>query len=153
MTFSMPIVTVKLTKFFFLLGLFIAALVFSARVMSPVAAQTDDFGIGTIDEPPGVAAYNQAANVGEDESALLFFVSRMIRAVAIGAGLWTLVNVGMAAFTYITGQGNANSHEKVRNLLTYSAIGMILIVSAYTIGGILGLIFFGDAAFLLNPTF
>ena len=98
-------------------------------------------------------AYNQAAGVGADETALLFFVTRMIRAVSLVAGVWSLGNVMFAGFTYITGKGDTAAHQKVRDYITMSDIGLMLIVASYTVGGILGLVFFGDASFLLNPTF
>lgn len=150
----MPSIATKITKIIFLFSLFLAVLFFSAQVMSPVSAQSaQDFGIGTIEEPPGVDAYNQAAGVGADETALLFFVTRMIRAVSLVAGVWSLGNVMFAGFTYITGKGDTAAHQKVRDYITMSAIGLMLIVASYTVGGILGLVFFGDASFLLNPTF
>ena len=77
----------------------------------------------------------------------------LIRAVSLVAGVWSLGNVMFAGFTYITGKGDTAAHQKVRDYITMSAIGLMLIVASYTVGGILGLVFFGDASFLLNPTF
>jgi hypothetical protein len=76
----------------------------------------------------------------------------MIRLVSVLAGLWSFINIIVAGYTYITGQGNANSHEKVRNLVTMSVLGLFLIVLSYMVGGLIGLIFFGDASFILEPT-
>jgi len=147
----MPTIAIKTTKFALLLVLFVAALVFSAKIMSPVSA-ADDMGLGTLDKPPGVEQWTDTSGLGADESPILFFASRMINIIAIVAGIWTFLNVIIAGYTYITSQGNAAANEKVRNLLTQSAIGMLIIIFAYSAGGLLGLIFFGDASFILEPT-
>lgn len=112
---------------------------------------TGDFNFGQLDAPPGVAEYNTAAGATADQPAIIYFLSRMIRLAAIVGGVWVLINVIIAAFFYITGSGDAGAHAKVRNLLTASLVGLILIVSFYTMGAIIGLVFFGDATFILNP--
>jgi TRAP-type C4-dicarboxylate transport system permease small subunit len=152
-TFSFKNTVLKTTKVVLLLGFFIAAIVFSARVMSPdIASAANDFELGTLDQPPGVEEFNTAAGLDPDQSPLPFFISRMIRLISLLAGLWSFVNIIVAGYTYITGQGNANSHEKVRNLVTMSVLGLFLIVLSYMVGGLIGLIFFGDASFILEPT-
>ncbi len=121
----------------------------------PVAAQagippTD--AIGTIDVPPGVEVINQAAGVGANEVGALYFVSMLIRIATVLAGIWTLLNVILAGWGFITSSGNAQAHTKSRDQIVMSILGLILIVSVYTIAGVVGLIFFGDASFILNPT-
>lgn len=147
----MPIIAIKTTKFALLLVLFVAVLVFSAKIMGPVSA-ADDMGLGTLDKPPGVEQWTDSSGLGVDESPILFFASKIIDIIAIIAGIWAFLNIVVAGYTYITSQGNAAANEKVRNLLTQSAIGILIIVLAYTAGGLLGLIFFGDASFILEPT-
>ncbi len=111
-----------------------------------------EFGIGQIESPPGTDVYNQAAGVSEGETAIIFFISRLIGIATVIGGIWVVINVLLAAFFYITGSGDPGTHTKVRNLLTSSLVGLILIVSFYTLGGIIGLVFFGDASYILNPT-
>lgn len=147
----MQTIAIKTTKAAILLGLFIVAVIFSARIMGSVSA-AEDLGLGTLEKPPGVENYETAAGTGADESPLLFFISRMVQIISVIAGIWVLLNITVAGYTYITNQGNAGANEKVRNLLTQSAIGMMIIVLSYTIGGLIGLIFFGDASFILKPT-
>ncbi len=131
-------------RLFSLLAFFILAL----PVVTPVFAQN----LGHIFPPPGVNQYQTEAGLPHNQPALIFFLSRMIRLITVVAGLWVIVNVVVAAFHYISGSGSAEAHAKVRNLLTMSVVGLLLIIASYTIGGILGLIFFGDATYILNPT-
>lgn len=58
----------------------------------------------------------------------------------------------LAGYTYISSSGDSKAHESVRTQITNSVIGLILIVMTYTIGGIIGLVFFGDPSVVLSPT-
>lgn len=121
------------------------ALFFSAH--SPVLAQIDD--IGTIDVPPGVEQYNTSSGA---DIGLVFFISRMIRLATLVAGLWVVANTMMAGYVYLSSQGKADAHGRVRDILTMSTIGLVLIVTAYTVAGLLSLLIFGDPLYVLNPT-
>jgi len=114
-----------------------------------IAAASDI--IGTVKKPPGVEAFDLAAG-GGDNIGLLIFISNLIRIGTIIAGIWVLFNVVTAGWTYITGAGDSNQTQKVNDILTNSVLGLIVIVAAYTIAALIGLLFFGDAQFFLNPT-
>lgn len=111
-------------------------------------AQSEIFG--TINPPAGVAEYNDQAgsNIG-----IILFGSNVLKASSVIAGIWVMINFVLAGWTYITSNGDAAAHGKVANQLTMSVIGLLLIVGAYTIAALIGLIIFGDAGFILNPTF
>lgn len=107
--------------------------------------------IGTIDQPPGVDRY--ISNFGsQTDNALLFFISRLLRLSTILAGVWALFTFMYAGYMYITSKGDSGVHQKVRDLVTMSVLGLAFIVFSYTIAGLISLIFFGDAGFILNPT-
>lgn len=116
----------------------------------PAQAFAGEFEIlvGPVYAPKGVADVNDAAGgIG-----ILYFFSNFIRLVTIVASLWVVLNVVLAAFTYITGGGKAENHSKVRDKLTMSFLGLLIIVISYTMAGLIGLIFFGDSTSILNPT-
>ncbi|MDQ5950947.1 MAG: hypothetical protein QG639_224 [Patescibacteria group bacterium] len=121
-------------------------------VFPRLALASDDLGIGTIDTPPGVAEYQAAAEAetGAD-IGIIYFISNLIKIFAVVAGIWTLFNVILAGYIYITGSGDAGAHQKVQTQVTNSIIGLVLIVLSFTFGGLIGLIFFGDATFILSP--
>lgn len=129
------------------------AVFLSDFALSSVGAATwGDVYTGKIAPPPGVRNYQANSGLGDDTPAIIFFLSKMILFITVVAGLWTLFNVLMAGLHYITGGGSSESTTKVRNLLASSVIGLLLILSSYTIGGLIGYVFFGDAGYLLNPT-
>ncbi len=130
---------------FLMAALLVVVVFFSAY--SPVLAQIDD--IGTIDVPPGVEQYNTSSGA---DIGLVFFISRMIRLATLVAGLWVTANTMMAGYVYLSSQGKADAHGRVRDILTMSTIGLVLIVTAYTVAGLLSLLIFGDPLFILNPT-
>lgn len=126
-----------------LLGLGLLATLSVAQAASPMEA------VGTIDTPPGVEDYQTRSG---DDIALIFFISNMISVFTVVMGIYVLFNFIIAGMTYVASSGDAGTHEKVRQTITQSVLGLILIVTAYTITGLVSLVFFGDPAFILNPS-
>ena len=104
--------------------------------------------IGEVAPPQGVAAYNEGAG---GEIGLFKFASRIISTSIIG-GIIVMVNFVSAGFTYVTSAGNASAHEKVKDKITWGLVGLAIIAAFYTIAGLVGLLFFGNAGAILNPT-
>ena len=102
--------------------------------------------LGGVEAPDSIAKLNSTSGIG-----ILSFLSRLLNFGAIIGGIIVVGNFIGAGLMYISGAGNTDTHVKVRDRITYSVIGLLIIVSAYTIMGLMGLIFFKDATFLLNP--
>ena len=131
----------------------ILGLVFSLMILffnSPVMAQEGSV-FGKIEAPVGVAELNTQAGKTSNNIGLLIFVSNMIKVASIVAGVWVLFNFIFAGFTYISASGDSSAYAKIGEKLALSATGLLLIVAAYTIAGILGLLIFGDATYIINP--
>jgi hypothetical protein len=112
----------------------------------------DPFGV--VLAPDGVRQINTdifLATGDADGIGIFIFLSRILQLITVVAGLIILFNFISSGYTYLTAEGNPKAHETVRNRITFSVIGILIIVSAYTITGLLGLIFFGDASYILNP--
>lgn len=137
------------TKYFYL----VAVIICSFFVMpNLIHAQTaEDLGIGTIDTPPGVDLYEQAAQAEGAEIGIIYFMSNMIKLFTVVAGIWVILNGILAGYYFVQSSGDASAVEKARNQITQSAIGLSMIVLAYTFTGLVGLLFFGDAGIFLNP--
>lgn len=146
---STIIFMISIRKVFFLFPTVFLVAVFTS-VISPVLA-TAPASIGGISPPPGVKEQIAAAPANTD-IAILYFFSNIIKIATVFAGIFVMYNFAMAAFTYITGQGKAESHQKVRDKITMSVIGLLIIVLAYVLAAIFSLIIFGDASFILKPT-
>lgn len=134
----------KLSVLSVAVGAFIAT---RKPVMAAAAAADDIFG--TIEAPQGVAEYNDGA--AQNFGAIIFF-SNLLKLATTVAGIWVMANFIMAGYIYITSAGDTGAHKKVTDKLTMSIVGLILIVSAYTVAGLIGLIIFDDASYILNPT-
>lgn len=117
---------------------------------SPTGVSNDDV-IGAIEAPPGVVKFNEQAGAGSQNIGLIIFFSNIIKFVTVIAGLWTMLNFILAGFTYITSSDDSGAISKIGGKLTLSVVGLAIIVASYTIAAVLGLIFFGDASFIINP--
>lgn len=83
---------------------------------------------------------------------IIVFASRILRFLTVIAGIWIMFNFIQSGYTFITASGNVQAYQTVRDQLTWSIVGLLLIAVAYTFAGLFGLIFFGDASFIINPT-
>lgn len=104
---------------------------------------------GTIEKPAPIQALDTSSG---GQIGLLLFFSNLFQLLTVIAGLWVLLNIVLAGFEYISSQGDSGAHAKVREKVTNSVLGIVLIVSAYTIVAIIGLLFFGEANYFLQPT-
>lgn len=118
-------------------------------IFTALAAASPVFG--EVSPPPGVKDYDAAAKAAGGEIGLVLFLSNIIKAVAIVGGLFVMVNILYAGWIYISSSGDASAHEKVANTVTYSVIGLAIIVSSYAAAMLAGVIFFGDAGFIISP--
>jgi len=103
---------------------------------------------GKIDAPTGVTAYNTASPSG---IGLILFISNLIKIATIVAGIWVLFNFIMAGYIYITSEGDTAAANKVKDQVTSSVIGLVIIVGAYTLIALISYFLFGDAGFILSP--
>lgn len=104
---------------------------------------------GTIQKPVGVSELDDESG---GEIGLLLFVSNLIRVATVIAGLWVMVNFVLAGYQYITSAGDSGTQGKVRDQITMSVVGLVLIVSAYMITALISTLLFGDPNYILNPT-
>lgn len=110
--------------------------------------------IGNVDRPSYLNLYDaQAAiDIGDGfPNGIVKFVSRLINVLNIFAGIFVMFQFIIAGYTYITSNGDPGAHRKVGDQLFFAAVGLVLIVASYTLAGLIGLVFFGDATFILQP--
>ncbi|OGJ16780.1 MAG: hypothetical protein A2632_01925 [Candidatus Pacebacteria bacterium RIFCSPHIGHO2_01_FULL_46_16] len=108
-----------------------------------------NLGIGTIKQPPGVDLYQAASGA---DIGILLFISALVKLALIIGGIWAMANIFLASYTYLNSKGDPGNHEKVAKSVTNTIMGLVLLITIYTITAIVGLIFFGDAGYILNPT-
>lgn len=106
---------------------------------------------GTIKAPQGVEKYNELASAGGGSIGLLIFLSRIIQFVFVIGGIIVIYNFISAGFIYLTSEGDSKAHEKVKNQLTYSVIGLIILLLSFAFASLLGALFFENPNFFLQP--
>lgn len=122
-----------------------------ARYISPSSRPCGSYVIGGVDAPVGVSRYNSVAQMQGGEIGALLFFSRLLQLFTAIAGLAVFANFLYAAYIFISKAGDSKAFSEVQERLTFSIIGIVIIVAIYIIAAIIGLIFFGDAGFILQP--
>lgn len=125
---------------------------FSTLIAQNKATGKNDSIFGTVSPPPGVGSYNDAAGQAANDIGLVLFLSNLIRIVTIVGGVAVMINFIYAGWIYLTSSGDSSAHKKVVDILTFSVIGLVIIVASYAAASLIGLLFFDDATFILNPT-
>jgi len=134
----------KINRLFLSISLFLASTSI-VKAVSPSPASTSKSIFGTINPPAGVDKYG-----GVEEGGMLLFISNGIRLVTTVAGIWVMLNFLLAGWKFIT-SGESKAQAEASTMMTNSVIGLAIIVGSYTIAAIAGLVFFGDASYILNP--
>ena len=98
---------------------------------------------GTVDSP--IKAYG---NVG---SGLPSFISNVVTVIFAAAGLFAFFNLMFAGFTYITSNGDQKKIEQALASINMSLIGLIIMVAAAAVTGIISFILFHNPTAILSP--
>lgn len=107
---------------------------------------------GAITNPLGKYNSYGELNATGTHGGLIAFISNVLKFVTIAAGLFALLNLIIAGFTYISSGSDSKKTTEAWARIYMSLIGLVLIVGAYAIAAILGLLLFGRADAILNPT-
>ena len=108
---------------------------------------------GTI-TPPGTSINSGGyIKYGMLSSGLAKFLSNILIFLSVVAGLFTLVNLVLASYSYLSSNNEPQKIAAAGNKILQSLIGLAIIAAAFIIAGIIGKIFFNDTTFLFNPKF
>lgn len=120
--------------------------------LAPTGGDCGSSQIGGVTPPGKIATYNAlAGGTSTSGIGILMFASKLINLFAIICGIWSMFNFLYAGYTYIINQYDTKAQQEIKDRLTMTVIGLVIIVSAYMAAGLVGLIFFGDATFILQP--
>jgi len=99
--------------------------------------------IGRIENPmPSYGSYLSAT----------VFLSNIIRLITIGAGLYAFINFVIAGIGFISSAGNPEAIQHAWARIWQSLIGISVVVLAFAFAGLLGMLLFGSATAILQPT-
>lgn len=107
--------------------------------------------LGGVTPPAAITSYNWNVTGGAKGIGIIVFLSRLIRLFTIVCGVWTMFNFLHSGYLLISYQSDTKAMQEVKDKLTMTAIGLAIIAGAYLTAGLVGLIFFGDASYILNP--
>lgn len=105
---------------------------------------------GEVKSPFGTAA-GFAGEYADVSSGLPLFISTAVRMITISGGLWMFFNLLIAGFMYLTASGNQEQIAKAWNMIWQSLVGLVIIVAAFALTGIISQLLFGDAKTILIP--
>ncbi len=101
-------------------------------------AQVKDVPLGTF-KPPGAFAPNLSNPTSASSvNSLSLFLSTFIGFLTTLAGLMFLMYFIIAALGWITSGGEKGKVESAKQQMTNAAIGLIIVITAYSIVGIVG---------------
>lgn len=139
----------RITGFFFTLVVLQLALHSTVSSVIAITFGPEDLSGGRtiINKPEAIERYDTASG---GEIGMILFISQAIRIATAVAGVWVLFNLIIAGFTMITAD-KSDGLAKVGSVLYMSVLGLALILVAYTFAGLVGLIYWGDPTYIINP--
>ncbi len=87
------------------------------------------------------------------EEGLVKMLNVALQAVLIVAGIFTLINFILAGYSYISANGDPKKVAQANLKMTYTAIGLVIIVLTPLLAAIIGITVFGRWDAILNPQF
>ena len=104
--------------------------------------------IGKVSPPIEAQAFT-----GTPEQGIIKLINVALQAVLIIAGLFTLINFIVAGYGYMMAGGDRKKVAEANLRMTYTAVGLIIIVFTPLLAAIIGVAIFGQWDALLNPHF
>ncbi|MDZ7586264.1 MAG: hypothetical protein U0946_00795 [Patescibacteria group bacterium] len=97
--------------------------------------------------PPGLAEYEANPAL----SPLILFFSNIYRLAIFGIFIYAIINFFISAIQYIGSAGNPETLKQASGRIWISFLGLIIVAVALLLAAVIGIVFFHDARFLLNP--
>ena len=88
---------------------------------------------------------------GDVKTGLTAFLSNILRLVFVVAGVYALINLIIAGFSYMTAGGDAKKLTKSWDLIWQTLLGLAIIAGSFVLAAIFGYILFENPMFMLNP--
>ncbi|KKQ97991.1 MAG: hypothetical protein UT24_C0005G0009 [Candidatus Woesebacteria bacterium GW2011_GWB1_39_12] len=103
---------------------------------------------GTVSPPQFLSRFNSGSISG-----LQILLNIILRTLIVGAGIFTVFNLIMAGYAYLSAGGDPKRIADATAKITQSIIGLVIAAGAFVIAGIVGQILFGDANAILQLQF
>lgn len=94
---------------------------------------------------------NPVTSYGNVNTGLPAFISNVITIIFAAAGLFAFFNLMIAGFSYISAAGDEKKISAATNSINMSLIGLVIMVAAAAVTGIVSYLLFGSATAILSP--
>lgn len=99
---------------------------------------------GTINPPP--------SGYGSVNTGLPSFITNVITIIFAAAGLFAFFNLMIAGFSYISAAGDTKKIEAATLSINMSLMGLVVMVAAAAVTGVVSFLLFGSATAILSPS-
>ncbi len=94
---------------------------------------------------------NPVTSYGDVNTGLPSFITNIVTVIFVAAGLYAFFNLMISGFTYITAGGDEKKIQAAMYSINMSLVGLIIMVGAAAVTGIVSFVLFGDAGAILSP--
>lgn len=94
---------------------------------------------------------NPVTSYGDVNTGLPSFITNIVTVIFVAAGLYAFFNLMISGFTYITAAGDEKKIQAAMYSINMSLVGLIIMVGAAAVTGIVSFVLFGDAGAILSP--
>ncbi len=94
---------------------------------------------------------NPVTSYGDVGTGLPSFITNVVTIIFAAAGIFAFFNLVFAGFTYVTSGGDQKKIEQAQASINMSLLGLIIMVAAAALTGIISFILFGSATAILAP--
>ena len=103
--------------------------------------------IGPINPPWALSRFDTVENGGVGQ-----LLNMILKVMVIGAGIYALFNFILAGYAFLSAGDDPKQIQSAWAKIYQSVIGLLFAAGALVLAAIFGLLIFGDATFLLQPT-
>lgn len=100
---------------------------------------------GKVSPPPGIT--KTVAQGG-----LVDLLSTILNFMVIIAGVYMLINILLAGYSFMNAGGDPKKVEEAWNKIWQSIVGLLIVAGSFTLAAILGQLIFSDATAILRPS-
>lgn len=94
---------------------------------------------------------NPVESYGDVGTGLPSFITNVVTVIFAAAGIFAFFNLVFAGFTYVTSGGDQKKIEQAQASINMSLLGLIIMVAAAALTGIISFLLFGSATAILAP--
>ncbi|MFZ2199751.1 MAG: hypothetical protein WAV40_03105 [Microgenomates group bacterium] len=92
-----------------------------------------------------------ANGYGNVNTGLPSFISNIITIIFIAGGLYAFFNLMISGFSFITAGGDQKKIDAATQSINMSLMGLVVMVAAAAVTGIVSYVLFGSASAILTP--